>query len=211
MVTKGREAESKRQGADWKRNKNVARALLHVTSLGLVSDSRFSQAANAARNGVAVGAGLRVIKESANLVGDFGVQTVLDFAGVFVQQRLVQSKGLEEQALSEAVAAHEIVSAPLAVIGQRQATVVEPQPALLRHHEKRRAVSRELGQSIRAHAGLAPRFLNLPDHSQETVDELFLLGGRRGDFGQPAMMQLDATLGHASDLGVVPYLEHGAA
>lgn len=60
-----------------------------------------------------MGASERVPEKGANLLGDFRAQGMLDLAGVFVQQILIEAEGLIEEPFGEAMAADNFLGAPL--------------------------------------------------------------------------------------------------
>src|SRR5689334_22442605 len=67
------------------------------------------RAALTARNGRSVRAGLRVVKERADLFRHFRAERVFDPASVIVNHVLVDSKGFAEQALGEAMPPHHVL------------------------------------------------------------------------------------------------------
>jgi hypothetical protein len=60
-----------------------------------------------------VGASLRVPEEGTDLFGDFGAERVLNLAGVFVEQVLVEAEGFVEQPLGKAMPADDVPGASL--------------------------------------------------------------------------------------------------
>src|SRR2546428_1910649 len=82
-----------------------------------------------ARDGVAVGARLRVIQERANLVSYFRAQDSFNPVGAFVKQRGVQAKDVVKQTLSEPMPADDVQGALLAPRGQSHLAFTEVNPA----------------------------------------------------------------------------------
>ena len=83
-------------------------------SSGVSLDLGLAIAAIAGRNGIAVRAGFRMAKKSANALVELGADDVFEFAGLRMRFGVVDGKSVLEEALGEAVAADDVACAPAA-------------------------------------------------------------------------------------------------
>src|SRR6516225_895614 len=142
-------------------------------------------------------------EESADLGGYLRAQRVFDLAGVRVQQRFLQTEGVEKQPLRQTMAADDLQGALFTMRRELNVPVVEIYQFFLAHEEEGSAVLDKLRQRFGKHR-LPPRlFPGMQDCLQQIVDQFLFLVGEHRDLAQPAVMQFDASLRHATDLGVV--------
>ena len=136
---------------------------------------------------------------------------MFNLAGVFIEQVLVETEDLVEQAFGQAMPADDVLSPRLPARSEGECGVLQTYQAFLCHQQEGGAVARELRQGIGFQDAMGGVFLRVPYGLQQVIDQLLLVHWKSGDLRQAPVVQFDAALGHTADFGVVRDQYQGVA